>query len=245
MALKDTLDKLNNINLSEIDLSDLDINSAGLWPTPIKVITALGVFVLILALGYFFLVTDLQQDLAKAGEEEKSLKTSYREKYAQASNLEGYRLQAKEMEANFQKILSQLPLDTEIPGLIEDISTVGSNNGLVFNKIDLQPEQVLEYYVEKPIRMEVVGGYHDLGAFVSFQNRMDFGASYRTNAALSLMIYVNVVNGIDIGYAYETPTDVSLAGQSIKTHEIFFRIRLGEGTQTVEKETSTGGPMNQ
>ena len=167
MALKDTIDKLNNINLSEIDLSDLDINSAGLWPTPIKVITALGVFVLILALGYFFLVTDLQQDLAKAGEEEKSLKTSYREKYAQASNLEGYRLQAKEMEANFQKILSQLPLDTEIPGLIEDISTVGSNNGLVFNKIDLQPEQVLEYYVEKPIWMEVVGGYHDLGAFVS------------------------------------------------------------------------------
>ena len=167
MALKDTIDKLNNINLSEIDLSDLDINSAGLWPTPIKVITALGVFVLILAAGYFFLVTDLQQDLAKAGAEETSLKTSYREKYAQASNLEGYRLQAKEMEASFQKILSQLPLDTEIPGLIEDISTVGSNNGLVFNKIDLQPEQVLEYYVEKPIRMEVVGGYHDLGAFVS------------------------------------------------------------------------------
>ena len=167
MALKDTIDKLNNIDLSEIDLSDLDVNSAGLWPTPIKVITALGVFVLILAAGYFFLVTDLQQDLAKAGAEETSLKTSYREKYAQASNLEGYRLQAKEMEASFQKILSQLPLDTEIPGLIEDISTVGSNNGLVFNKIDLQPERVLEYYVEKPIRMEVVGGYHDLGAFVS------------------------------------------------------------------------------
>ena len=167
MALKDTIDKLNNIDLSEIDLSDLDVNSAGLWPTPIKVITALGVFVFILAAGYFFLVTDLQQDLAKAGAEETSLKTSYREKYAQASNLEGYRLQAKEMEASFQKILSQLPLDTEIPGLIEDISTVGSNNGLVFNKIDLQPERVLEYYVEKPIRMEVVGGYHDLGAFVS------------------------------------------------------------------------------
>ena len=150
MALKDTIDRLNNIDLSEIDLSDIDVNSAGLWPTPIKVITALGVFVLILALGYFFLVTDLQQDLAKAGAEETSLKTSYREKYAQASNLEGYRLQAKEMEASFRKILSQLPLDTE-----------------VFNKIDLQPERVLEYYVEKPIRMEVVGGYHDLGAFVS------------------------------------------------------------------------------
>lgn len=167
MALKDTIDKLNNINLSEIDLSDLDINSAGLWPVPIKIMSALMVFVLVLAAGYFFLVTDLQQDLAKAVQEETSLKKSYREKYGQAANLEGYRLQAKEMEANFQKILSQLPLDTEIPGLIEDISIVGSNNGLIFNQIDLQPERVLEYYVEKPIRMEVVGGYHDLGAFVS------------------------------------------------------------------------------
>src|SRR5210317_920436 len=76
----------------------------------------------------------------------------------------------------------------------------------------------------------------DIGTFVSFQNRIDFGASYRTNAALSFMTYINIVNGIDVGYAYETPTDVSLAGQSVKTHEIFLRIRLGEGTQTVEKE---------
>ena len=167
MALKDTIDKLNNIDLSEIDLSDLDVNSAGLWPTPIKVITALGVFVLILAAGYFFLVTDLQQDLAKAGARRSKPENKLPRKICSSGELEGYRLQAKEMEASFQKILSQLPLDTEIPGLIEDISTVGSNNGLVFNKIDLQPERVLEYYVEKPIRMEVVGGYHDLGAFVS------------------------------------------------------------------------------
>ena len=167
MALKDTIEKLNNINLSEIDLSELDINSAGLWPVPIKVIAGLVLFALILGLGYFLLVTDLQKDLANASQEEMSLKTNYREKYRQAANLEGYRLQAKEIEANFQIILSQLPLDTEIPGLIEDISKVGSNNGLVFNKIDLLPEKILEYYVEKPIRMEVIGGYHDLGAFVS------------------------------------------------------------------------------
>jgi len=58
------------------------------------------------------------------------------------------------------------------------------------------------------------------------------------------MTYINIVNGIDVGYAYETPTDVSPAGQTVKTHEIFLRIRLGEGTQTVSKETPTGGPMN-
>ena len=85
----------------------------------------------------------------------------------------------------------------------------------------------------------------DIGTFVSFQNRFDLGASYRTNASLSFMTYINVVNGIDVGYAYETPTDVSLAGQSIKTHEIFLRIRLGERTQTAQEENSQEGPINQ
>jgi len=167
MSLKETIAKLNDINLSEIDLSDLDLNSAGLWPMPIKVISGLILFLGILLFGYLVVITNLQNDLAAASQEELALKARYREKMEQAAHLEGYRFQAQEMEANFQKILSQLPSDTEIPGLIEDISDVGSSNGLIFNKIDLLPEVVLEYYVEKPIRIEVVGNYHGFGAFVS------------------------------------------------------------------------------
>jgi type IV pilus assembly protein PilO len=117
--------------------------------------------------GYFFLITDLQSELARVVQQESTLKSDYAEKYRQSALLEDYRQQAKEMEANFRMILSQLPSDTEIPGLIDDINKVGTANGLIFNKIDLLPEVILEYYVEKPIRIEVVGGYHDLGAFVS------------------------------------------------------------------------------
>ena len=114
----------------------------------------------------------------------------------------------------------------------------GGINFEITKDILLKPNLMLRKVAALPISA-------DIGTFVSFQNRIDFGASYRTNAALSFMTYINIVNGIDVGYAYETPTDVSLAGQSVKTNEIFLRIRLGEGTQTVEKETSTGGPMNQ
>jgi type IV pilus assembly protein PilO len=167
MALKDTIEKLNNINLSELDLNELDLSSAGLWPGPVKVLCGLVLAIVLLGVGYVFLVTDLQNELGKVVREENALKTDYEDKFRQASLLEGYRQQAKDMEANFQMILSQLPSDTEIPGLIDDISNVGTSNGLVFNKIDLLPEVILEFYVEKPIRIEVVGGYHDLGAFVS------------------------------------------------------------------------------
>jgi type IV pilus assembly protein PilO len=167
MALKDTLAKLNEIDFNEIDLNDIDFSSAGLWPAPVKALIGVAVFIGVLLLGYFFLVTDLQTDLDRVVREEGLLKTEFKEKYRQAVHLEAYRRQALEMEESFKQILSQLPSDTEIPGLIEDISKVGVSNGLVFNKIDLLPEQVLEYYIEKPIRIEVVGGYHSLGAFVS------------------------------------------------------------------------------
>ena len=71
------------------------------------------------------------------------------------------------MEQSFEAILRQLPSDTEIPGLIEDITLVGLKNGLTFTSIDLQPEQKYEYYIEKPIMIVVSGSYHDLGSFVS------------------------------------------------------------------------------
>lgn len=167
MALKDTLAKLNEIDFNEIDLNDIDFSSAGLWPAPVKALVGVAVFVGVLLLGYFFLVTDLQTELDRVVKEEGLLKTEFKEKYRQAVHLESYRIQALEMEESFKQILSQLPSDTEIPGLIEDISKVGVSNGLVFNKIDLLPERILEYYIEKPIRIEVVGGYHNLGAFVS------------------------------------------------------------------------------
>jgi len=79
----------------------------------------------------------------------------------------------------------------------------------------------------------------DLGAFFSVQNRIDFGASYRTNTSFSFMTYINVIDGIDVGYAYETPSNTALAGQNIKTHEIFFRLRLGENVQTQGQEQAT------
>jgi len=84
----------------------------------------------------------------------------------------------------------------------------------------------------------------DFTGFVSIQNRMDFGLSYRSNASLSWMAFINVVNGIDIGYAYETPSEQMLSGISLKTHELVLRIRLGDGVETSTAEEPTGGPMN-
>jgi type IV pilus assembly protein PilO len=72
-----------------------------------------------------------------------------------------------EMEESFGALVSQLPSDTEVPGLLEDITNKGEQNGLAISKIDLLPEVPQEFYIELPISIVAVGSYHDLGAFIS------------------------------------------------------------------------------
>jgi type IV pilus assembly protein PilO len=72
-----------------------------------------------------------------------------------------------ELDETFGALLKQLPKDTEVPGLLEDITEVAYGSGLVMKSINLQPEKVSEFYVELPIKIDVTGDYHDFGSFVS------------------------------------------------------------------------------
>ena len=163
MAFEDLVESLQNFDTDQLN----DFNNVGSWPVAVKVIIWLLCFAGALAAGYFLHVTNLQQNLGSVQAQEDVLKEDYEKKYFEAAHLESYRQQQIQMEESFEAILRQLPSDTEIPGLIEDITLVGLKNGLTFSSIDLQPEAKHEFYVEKPIAIIVSGGYHNLGAFVS------------------------------------------------------------------------------
>ncbi|KIV70931.1 type 4a pilus biogenesis protein PilO [Metapseudomonas otitidis] len=162
MSLADSLESLR-----KIDLNDLDLNNVGSWPAAVKVIACILVMAAILALGYNFHLKDLEVQLDQQRAEEESLKQQFTTKAFQAANLEAYKDQMKEMETSFGALLRQLPSDTEVPGLLEDITRTGLGSGLEFEEIKLQPEVVQQFYIELPIQISVVGSYHDLATFVS------------------------------------------------------------------------------
>ncbi len=162
MALQDTLEQLRGL-----EIGDLDVNNIGGWPAPLKAIILLLLFIVVLAAGYFFYLTDKQAVLESARKQEAALRTEYESKAAQAANLPEYRQQKEEMEASFGTMLRQLPKDTEVPGLIEDITLAALDSGLTIESIELQPEHKAEFYVELPMTIVVTGEYHDIGAFVS------------------------------------------------------------------------------
>jgi len=163
MAAKDLIDSLKNFDVDQLN----DFNNVGSWPVAVKSILWVLAFAGALALGYFLRVTALQDELKAVQNQEGSLRADYEKKAFEAAHLEAYRRQQKQMEESFEAILRQLPSDTEIPGLIEDITLVGVKNGLIFSKIELQKEIRHDFYIEKPIDITVSGSYHDLSAFVS------------------------------------------------------------------------------
>lgn len=162
MSIQDAIKELEGF-----DINELDFENIGSWPIIVKVVAWAIVFSAVLALGYFYDIADLQLKQTQVEKKEQDLRNEFSRKAFQAANLDAYRKQMVEMEESFGALVSQLPSDTEVPGLLEDITNKGRENGLEIKSIKLQPEQALEFYVELPIKISVVGTYHDMAAFVS------------------------------------------------------------------------------
>ncbi|KGD64328.1 Type 4 fimbrial biogenesis protein pilO [Alcanivorax nanhaiticus] len=161
--------ELKNMDLGELvdQLNSLDFENVGSWPGPIKVFAAVLVLVLVLGLGYFLSIQDLYVSLERQQRDEQTQLQSFEKKAFEAHNLDQFRKQLAEMEQTFGALLKQLPKDTEVPGLLEDITHTGLGSGLEFEKIELRDEVAKEFYVELPIQVRVIGDFHSFGSFVS------------------------------------------------------------------------------
>ncbi len=159
------LDPLKELN--EIDLANLDLENVGSWPAAARALLVVLLFIVLVLGGYYYHVAALSDRLQATEAEELDLLRQFERKSFEAVNLEAYKAQLVEMRESFGALVSQLPSDTEVPGLLEDISAKGELNGLRIESIDLLDEVLEEFYVELPISITANGSYHDLGAFVS------------------------------------------------------------------------------
>ncbi|VXA56607.1 putative membrane protein (ComO) [Acinetobacter proteolyticus] len=145
----------------------LDMNNYGSWPLSVKITCWIFVFLAVVALGYFVVIKSQLESIANEQAKEQSLLNEFKEKDSKLRNLQQYQAQLQEMEANFNQQLEQLPKETEIPSLVEDINLTGVNSGLKFKNIRLENEIKQEFFIEQPISIDATGDYHAFGAFVT------------------------------------------------------------------------------
>lgn len=145
----------------------LDMNNYGSWPMSVKFTCWLFLFFVVCAIGYFLAIKPKLDTIETAQAQEQNLLNEFKEKDSKLRNLQQYQTQLQQMEANFNQQLEQLPKETEIPSLVEDINVTGVSSGLKFKNIRLENEVKQEFFIEQPISIEATGDYHSFGSFVS------------------------------------------------------------------------------
>ena len=149
-------------------LRSLDANDPGRWPLLFRVLAIAVIFVAVVGGGiYLFVIKEQLPELERAEREEQDLRTTFEQKQRKAANFEAYKAQLAEMERSFGAMLRQLPGKTEVPSLLVDISQTGLAAGLEENLFQPSPEIRKEFYAELPIKIQLTGGFHELGNFVS------------------------------------------------------------------------------
>ena len=150
------------------ELQGLDANDVGRWPLAFRAAVIVIVFLLVTGLGvYWFIVKDKAPQLERAESEETELRLAFESKQKKAANYDAYKAQLAQIEQSFGTMLRQLPGETEIPSLIVDISQTGLAAGLQEKLFVPQPEIPKDFYAEKPIKIRLTGGYHEVSKFVS------------------------------------------------------------------------------
>jgi type IV pilus assembly protein PilO len=142
--------------------------------TPLQRLLLVLVTVLLLGGAFYFLkYKDQAQSIKRLQtsilEQQKKLETL---KLA-AVEVEKLQKELAQSEEQLRQVLSLLPDQKEIPGLLDNISQLGAEVGLENILFQPQPEQPREFHAAIPIRLDLVGTYHELGVFLDRVSKLD------------------------------------------------------------------------
>jgi len=130
-----------------------------------KILLFAGTFVALGAAFYFLKYKPLSERInsleANIVRQEKRL-VELKKAKAQVGVLEK---DLAESETEFAHLLTMLPDQKEIPGLLDSVSQLGAQVGLENILFQPQPEQPHEFYAVIPVRLDLIGSYHELGTF--------------------------------------------------------------------------------
>ncbi|MCF6291500.1 MAG: type 4a pilus biogenesis protein PilO [Desulfobacterales bacterium] len=150
----------------------LDSKVAALSP---KVRLGIYAAVFVLLSGLFvYLVFLPKNDEIKALEEQRAnLENKLAEVKATAANLPQHKAEMAATEEKLRLASVLLPQRKDIPSLLTNISSLGTNAGLEFLSFTPRAERPMDFYMEVPVAIQVRGPYHNVGSFLFQVSKLD------------------------------------------------------------------------
>ena len=160
----------------------LDLNTAYLWPAPLKLLLGVLIVAAFLLVGWFAKYKEQKETLDAANAREVTLKSEFENKAKRAATLPILKRELVELEEQFAVLVKQLPTDAEIPNLIQELNQAGSNNSLQMSST-------------RPLKAEKDGPVEILPYSISTKGSYDqFTKFAKDVGALSRIVVLNTVN---------------------------------------------------
>ncbi len=154
------------MSLPRLDFSVLAHNAAK-WPLPARGLLGCALAGLVLVVGDIVHLGSAQERLHRLEAQEAVLQQQLAQKTALTAGLDEQVRQFTLTQAQVDGLLRQLPGESEMPGLLEDIARLAAATGVVLENVSPMDEQLRSFYSEQPVQLGVFGAYHDLATFVS------------------------------------------------------------------------------
>ncbi len=130
-----------------------------------RIAICVGTFLLLGGAFYYFIYMPKNTEMRRLQGDYEVLGRKLVQAKAAARDLEKYRIEYKKAEGDLKLALQLLPDKKEIPTLLEGITSSGRRSGLDFLLFQPEKEVPQAFYAEIPVKIEVLGGYHNLATF--------------------------------------------------------------------------------
>lgn len=152
--------------LTAPDLHTLS-DTAAKWPWPAKVMLGCALAAVVWLAGDAFYLGVSRERLQTVERQGAALQQHIADKTALAATLERRTEQLQAQQQRFAAMLRRLPVEADVPGLLDDIARLAAANGLTLTGVTPLDEQPRSQLIEQPVQVAVTGAYHDLAAFVA------------------------------------------------------------------------------
>ena len=137
-------------------------------PLDIKHKAAIGAAALILPIiAFVFLVySPKNEEIQKLESQQTKIEQEIKQLERTTREIEKHRKEMALTKAKFDAASVLLPQKQEIPSLLTNISSLGTESGLDFVTFQPQGERPKDFYAEIPVTIQVNGPYHNVGLFL-------------------------------------------------------------------------------
>ena len=134
------------------------------WQYQVAIVVA--ICGLVLGLFWYQILTPIEADNAAKTAQLGALQAQIAKSLEQQRVFQQFKKEAEELQVKLDALKKVLPLDRETDEILRQVQGSASTSALRIMRLAPRPLIDHEVYTEWPIDMEVIGTYHNMGAFL-------------------------------------------------------------------------------